>query len=656
MAEYFCDHGAYATALGALPAWGIPQEGDGSSKDASTTSSIASIAFASVPASGTISVCGVTISTAGVIGAANADAAANALATNINASSTTVAAPVAPGAPQLRNLVFARGPAGGAPGGTCQIMMRVGSQRLNHATNNNVGIATTFSAAPTITQFAGGAGGCWGTFLNSAAMGVSNSYAVAAYGLFVLATPICHVSNASATTSAVPTANDTIWVRTGAGVSITLPSNTAISGSNVAYNQHLTFDTNTVWTGDSGAGQFSLSLSGSGDVNMDLRGDANRARSYRALRHGGLRFYWAAGGNLTVGINGTTSTGGTHHPLVFQNVIFQENTSGITGQIRFGNLGGAGGSNNYAVRFRNCGFIFPVPRATWGGIITQNGFPMSTGNGGDHISFDGGYCTVNHTAGTDPGAMIQLGPIGNSFSLRVTGFGISGWAFGRHRLASIGGISGSVEIVAESVTGFQLGSYYGLSTLVYAAPNQRTAIFVSADTGYGFRYENLAGVVDWNPLAAPAYPTRSALQMDAATPWSVKFDWFASAATASAPLMSPRMGTINRLADGLRTVAVSLLLPSAVTRTDVNVRVHYVGSDGRAYTQYSYGLASAWSSPANDWANTVGFSSHVARRVTLTTEQPVKQGTEVAVYVEVSGNPPGGSALVFFVDPEPAIT
>ena len=76
MADFYVDHGAYASALGATPTWGVPQEGDGTTKDAATASAIASIAFASVPTTGTFSVCGATVSTTGVIGAASADAAA----------------------------------------------------------------------------------------------------------------------------------------------------------------------------------------------------------------------------------------------------------------------------------------------------------------------------------------------------------------------------------------------------------------------------------------------------------------------------------------------------------------------------------------------------------------------------------------------------
>ena len=39
MSNYYVDHGAYATNLGAAPTWGVPQEGDGSASTAATASS-----------------------------------------------------------------------------------------------------------------------------------------------------------------------------------------------------------------------------------------------------------------------------------------------------------------------------------------------------------------------------------------------------------------------------------------------------------------------------------------------------------------------------------------------------------------------------------------------------------------------------------------
>ena len=37
MADFYCDHGAYAVALGSIPTWGEPQDGDGSAAATNAT-------------------------------------------------------------------------------------------------------------------------------------------------------------------------------------------------------------------------------------------------------------------------------------------------------------------------------------------------------------------------------------------------------------------------------------------------------------------------------------------------------------------------------------------------------------------------------------------------------------------------------------------
>ena len=150
MANRWCDHGAYYPNTNNTPTtFGLPQEGDGLARAASTAAGTASVIFSAVPAGGSpnITVCGVSFTAAlsSVTGAASADLSANALAGLINGSTTAVggsinsvssATTVSGSLPKLQNLVYARGPSAGAPAGTCQIMMRVGSAMLNYANNN----------------------------------------------------------------------------------------------------------------------------------------------------------------------------------------------------------------------------------------------------------------------------------------------------------------------------------------------------------------------------------------------------------------------------------------------------------------------------------------------------------------------------------------
>ena len=185
MAEYYLDHGAYGDGnnpIQTVPAWGVAQDGDGLLPTLATPST-ASIVFSAAPTSGVISVSGVTVSTTGVLNAASADAAANALATNINATTTVVSGNGFASSQQLRNCVYARGPSGGAPAGTCEIMTRAGSANFNGL----VAVASTFNnvSGSSSLSWSGGVSGCWGTAWNwFVTTGVSGSIANRAYGAF----------------------------------------------------------------------------------------------------------------------------------------------------------------------------------------------------------------------------------------------------------------------------------------------------------------------------------------------------------------------------------------------------------------------------------------------------------------------------------------
>jgi hypothetical protein len=307
VAEFFVDHAVYTTNIGATPTWAVPQEGDGSNKDAATASAVGSIQFNAVPTTGNFVICGVTFtSPAGVLGAANVGAAADALAGLINGSTTAVGVLVATGTPQLRNLVFARGPSGGAPAGTCQIMMRVGSTTLNHASNGNVAMSHTFNGtAPTLTQFIGGTGGCWGWLLNTSAIGVSSSIAVITYGL-LRAKPMVW--------TATPTALDTIWARTASGKSITHVGTGSISRTET-WPLVLLFDSNIKWTGDSGAGVVTLTLqinANNASLTLYPANDAGALAWIGAIEKGGLKIVGAvSGGNVNpyIVIAGSGSNG-----------------------------------------------------------------------------------------------------------------------------------------------------------------------------------------------------------------------------------------------------------------------------------------------------------------------------------------------------------
>lgn len=651
MPRYFCDHGAYATVLGTTPNWGVPQEGDGSGIGPAAASSTAAITFAANAIPGnTVTVCGIvfTAVASGASGSqfnvgATLSATLDNLVTIINGNGLTVAAGVAVGTPRTRDLVYSRN----TGGTTLEVMMRIGSATLNGAVNANCRMTVSGWATSTSlpVDFAGGSGGCWGYLLNTAAMGTNNSYAALAYGLMVMAAPLVAASEAAPTVSALPAANDATYVRTGDGFTLVCPVNTVPNLGAHAYPQNLVIDSNTVWNGDSGTGQITISLSmTSSDSSIRMAATGAVSKSIRCLRRHGLRIYWSS---TTSGLPYIVPHSGSRAPTLIDGVIFETPATFTAAS----NMRMFGGSVFVAARFKRCSFVMREARTSWSGLVLISGIDGS-------LIFEGCEVQVNHTAGADPGPVCQSTGLIAGAALRFVGCSFSGWAFGRHRVFSPGMTMGAgTEAVAEGCTGINLGTTYaGVSAGRLDNPNYATVVMQSLDAGLGYRYEYGAGVVDWNPDASPAYPTRSALLGDNVTPWAVKLDWFASTVNVANNLITPRMASICRLSSATRTVSLDFLTPVAVSALDVAMRVHYVSTDGKAYCDSTFGDPAALTSPGATWDGLSNYPSHSSRRLSLTTSQPVKQGTEVAVYFEATGAPPGGTGVQLFVDPEVSIT
>lgn len=649
MANFYCDHGAYASALGATPTWGVPQEGDGSSKDAATASSVASILLNAQPAAGNLlSICGITFgATSGgtvnyTIGGTLTATVDNIVAA-INGCTTAVGASVAGGTPQLRNLVFARN----TGGTTVQIMMRVGSAALDYANNTSVGITSSgWGTAPTITHFAGGSGGCWGWLANTAAIGVSSSIAALAYGLITGTQPMV---SSLGTTLQVPTITDPVYVRTGNGYTLTCAVNTSPNLGAVTFSRWLVFDTNTQWTGDSGNGKVVISMStNNADIALRLVANAAYTLRYTALKKGGFKFLWASSNTSGYLYFHPTSTGGNRAISLFENIAFEEG-AGVSASVSNMRIIVSGGYA--ATRFKGCTFNYTTGRTAWWGLVTAySGYDGS-------LIFEGCTVTANLTAGADPGAVFSVG-LSTGAALRVIGCDFSGWAFGKLRALSSGLTMGSgIEYLFSGNTGLAMGtSYLNASAQDSWNPNRITSSFSSQDTGFAFRYEYMAGVVDWNPDASPAYPTRGALLFDGVTPWSIKMDWFANTANVFSNLVTPEMSTVYRQAAATKTISIDFLSPIALTEFDIVLRVQYVGTNGKVVSETTLGNAAALTSPGATWTGISNYPSHTSKRLSLTTQNAIKQGTIVSAFIEIMRVPPGGSGVQLYVDPEMAIT
>lgn len=648
MADFYVDHGAYATALGATPTWGVPQEGDGSTKDAATSASIGSVVFASVPTSGTISVCGATVSTTGVIGAASVDAAANALATNINATTATVSTSVAINAGstanQLRNFVYARGPSGGAPAGTCQIMMRVGSTTLNYAENSAAQIATTFSAAPTITQFAGGTSGCWGWLVQTQLLGVANSIVLWTYGILHRNGTVTKSGSSAVYTL---TEMDTVWCRNGKN--LVMPNQNAHLNLRQSGQTSLCLvvDTNTVWTGDDPAGVVKCArVAGTGYSGLYFNAAVSKVLSIVALKKNGFQ----------VGLVGTATTTAGHRMITcvdqqaslrLKNCrIFNESATSTLAQMHENDAGAYG-----ACVFENC--TIEHTQALTG---TQPPLMLIGSYSQDYQQdqfFENCEVYINYVGVTPPAL---FGGLSGSKGCRLRWIG--GLIYGASTDFPLfaPGMSTSAytaRIIVDGIEGVSFPTaYFGIQTSVWngnVSEDNRVVQVRVAAPGNPFRYEDQATICDFDPQASPAFPMLAAMQPDG-TPYSIRMLWFNTTASHLARgSMAPVLG-MQCVAAGFDTVTLNIFAPTALALNAMNlsIGVAYVDAGGTKRSQSATGadlVAGA------TWTNAGDYAGYSSRKAVIPLDYAIKVGTEVQVFFTVFGTPSTAQNEYLYIDP-----
>lgn len=639
MADFYCDHGAYTSVLGTTPTWGVPQEGDGATKDAATASSIASIAFATVPTSGLMSVCGINIGTTGVIGAATVDAAADALAGLINAVTTAVAVGVAVGVPQLLNLVYARGPGGGAPAGTCQIMMRVGSATLNQATNSSAAIASTFDGTPTLVQFVGGTGGCWGWLINSNAIGVSGSIAALNYGIAI---------NPPMVRTATLITDTPVWVRTGTNPTITVGGN--VARATAAFALNLRFDTNTKWTGDAATGVFTIRYSGASDFYFLLAGAANSYATWHCLR----------AGNCVIAFSTTAA-----------NKVFNVGASSLSYTTCYGSLVGLkfvieqgsgarffythGGSSNTV--FRAYGCVFDATAVVSASL--PNYFVSCTSyDERTNASFLG--CDFKWSLnGSPPDSMPICYAISNGSSFVVVFQDCSFSSGTSTKLKLITDTSsppGGINFQAVRCSGINTASnFMGFVGVGVGYPGRLG--LQSASITREFRLESKAGTARWDPAASPAYPTLAAT-LPNGTAWAMAAEWSSVAGIINpgSEYQMPAFVQVSRVSTGTKTITLEFFCPTNISNADLcgamYVVLTYLSDGDVQRSQYlSYGCVDS----AAAWAGAGSYPTYSARKLVIATDGNVVQYGDVSVTVGLSVACPNGTTTLVFFDPEVVI-
>lgn len=653
MADYFIDHGAYGSELigAAAPStFGVPQEGDGSSKDASTAASVASATFNAVPTSGSFTMCGITISNTGVINAASTSAAATALANNINAVTTLVSSSVAIGTPALKNLVYAL-----ASGNECQIMMRVGSSALNQANNSNVSVSHSFNASVDTVQFAGGVGGCFGWFINDVVLGgTSATYTYGSYGVASTTSLFVMGSSSSPDTQAFPTASDTIWLRSNTGVTIRLPLGTySIRMTATTYDQIIVLDSNTKWTSDSGTGIFTvIHTPSSGAVGPTL-GVAGKIKSLSAITKDAFQLLVASNATNHMAIN-CASASNSIYPTLLENVLIAEETDSQTMSWRFLNSGGYQNA-----LYKNCTFQTQSPRTDF---ISGGLFLASLGS----IVMEDCNFIFNHNTAVTPSPLFNI-----SFSTtrnnlvcfrRCTFSNISNsaWTGGKYTLLKSGQTAfTTTEVIVEDCTGLALDDYLNISSVnVVDNPNLCGYYYRSAEAGNVMRLERWNGYVEWGNNISD--PVLNALLPDQSTRWSMKMSWVntpAGVISPANPFRTPKMVQFFRGASTDRTITFEVLTKDSqlMSANNAAITVGYISDvDGTLNTITTRNIPSAYSASSAAWTNTP--TGYTAKKFTVTVPNAIMTNTEVIVTFALYTVSPTGSPEVFYFDPQPTIT
>lgn len=651
MADYYCDHGAYP-AYAAIPTWNTAQEGDGKAPGLATPAIASFLINAVAVAGNTIAIAGVTL-TAVASGAtaaqfnvgASTSAQADNIATAINAATATVGASVATGTPQLRNLMYARGPSGGAPADTVQIMTRCGSADFNHASNSNMALASSgWGTPPTITQFSGGASGAWGYLINAAALWPSG-VAAGTYGAWRSGSGAQPMHGPSTLSLYA----DTVFVSCN-GQTITMPSNTSVTlnrdGANYVYEDGS--GAVAAWTGRSGVLTYAQVISGANVVSRRPTGSAVRI-SERVMTHG--RFVITVDLGTTLGsFYGPVcaDTAGAEH--LFENLkLIYTNISTATAHqfITISNSGKVclrGGSVTYPSNLVP-NFIY-CNTSAWQELHVEN--------------FDIIY------TGSPPAPTAALLAISNTPSnsryvfknVRNIGLPAPQKLFSLTTPAST-----PIVLIGDSCEGFDVpATLVGFSATSKTYPDSMLYMnLYNMGPKRGMTFEAPEGYVQW--WSGQDFPTLSALLPDGSA-WSLRYRWLSSTTLA---ICDARPFQIWRASEtvvgaGYQTITFNVLLDPAtasqVSKGHIAVGASYVSNvtSGRKYAHSAECTTkNALAASTAAWALGATYNGYTKAKVVLTLPDAIKQNTEIE-YSLYALRPAPSSDQYVFVDPEPVLS
>jgi len=643
-----------------VPIWGVAQDGDGLAKGAATPA-MASVVFGAGAASGSFSVLGVSLSPTLT---SDVDANANNLAALINASTSVISFPssfTVKGA--LRNHVYARGPANGAPTGTCEIMTRQGSA-LHNGQVAATHTVNTVSSDP--ITFSGGTSGAWGWIYLWSKMWPTK-IAEMTYGIWGTIGTYCGSAQAGDVVKIRADRQVWGWTYTGDGFA----QGTYMSGAGTDLDPVIyEVDDGTEWASPAEP-VLELVMVGSGNTRWTpLQPGAGRTY-LKANRYSDDKY----GCVFRTAVNYPTSAPHASAPPVSPPVLFPLVMEGVHIKVATGVLSipGTGSAAHYGVT--------AVAPATYlrSRLETHRNTSLVGGGAsdGNGASFIARFEDTIIDAGTDSSSPDASGV----FSW--TGFGSTGvvdidfencrflnFVIGSRFYAAqsmtdkrvrvhlrdcdMGGITVLAPVWGASTRGIRFNGVRGVSAGILSTKSYDAQDWF-VDTHYGY--------AAWT--STRSFPTLNAKLADGVTPWSIQVipPQVAANTTKLRGFELPRFSKRNTLGDGVRTLRVELGVEQSLTvdKGDIVVQVEYTDTTGRKRvdSSYSYTHEPLLDSDAA-WTNAVGnqFSYSDSGNIyfnkkylTLTTSQPVANNSSIGVIVSVRFSV-ADTTKMLFIDPE----
>ena len=624
MANFYLDISAVGNeyeAYAATPVtWAKPQDGNGKAASAASAAvAIGVVDCTSATGSGanTLSVLGVSVANTSTGSGATLAAS---LVTSINGTATAVGTTYCKAALALNALIHARANPGNSA--QVQIMLRIAGGDWNGVSITSSG----FTAAPSMTAFAGGVDGPFGYFCNNTAVFGKAQFG---YGVFTLA----------GSGTSTPTVTDLVIARTQrSGVNLTCSLSSATAISLVAIDEfNFVFDDGTTWATDNG--QFTLAVSNtSGSVASVIKAKAGAWNVRRYLRFiarkaGGVRFLYTAataGSTLTVGGNAEGSN------MVFQQAVFEDSNANsklyamTSGNVVYADMAAL-----------DCAFIF------------KSDHPISLIPGNTYSSrflIAGGEATYSAVS-ADPASLVAFTANPSNvidFEIRHFKATVVGGAWKvTTAFSGLISVTSIVRLTADDVSGLRVVSFpwaTTLSALSTLTPSLHFGYWQSRDGDKPFRYSTPYYTTDW--VDDGTYPTAGET-LPSGNEWSMRTVWQANC-HVDHPVVTATVYAFFRGVSGQKTLTLDLLAPNtgAPTQDQIEVVFSYTDSTGVVRNESTaprlenavLGSGAALSASAKDWLLN-GLAGYSAKKIEIATAYSIGSNTEISAAFAFLGTP-----------------